>query len=98
MHPDLARYQDALGAAYAFQAALEMPYEDVDVFRERRPVVVPARTLLGRGLFSVDAKEALEPPLAWRVQGGTGATSLGSAAELPDHTMDSRGKDRKSVV
>jgi hypothetical protein len=48
LHPDLARYQEALGAAHAFQAVLEMPYEDVDVFTERRPVVVPARTLLSQ--------------------------------------------------
>ncbi len=48
LHPDLARYQAALGAAHAFQAVLEMPYEDVDVFHERRPVVVPARTLLSQ--------------------------------------------------
>jgi predicted AAA+ superfamily ATPase len=50
LHPELARYQGALGTAHAFQAVLEMPYEDVDVFKERRPVVVPARTLLSQVL------------------------------------------------
>jgi hypothetical protein len=48
LHPELARYQEALGAAHAFQAVLELPYEDVDVFTERRPVIVPARTLLAQ--------------------------------------------------
>ena len=32
----------------AFQAVLEMPFEDADVFAERRPVVVPACTLLSQ--------------------------------------------------
>lgn len=48
LHPELARYQGALGAAHAFQAVLELPYEPVDLFEERRPIVVPARTLLSQ--------------------------------------------------
>jgi hypothetical protein len=47
-HKDLARYQDAPGAAHAFQVVLELPYEGIDVFEEHRPVVVPARTLLSQ--------------------------------------------------
>lgn len=48
LSPDLARFQEALGTAHAFQVVLELPYEPVDVFGERRPVVVPARTLLSQ--------------------------------------------------
>ncbi len=48
LHKELARFQDALGAPHAFQAVLELPYDAIDVFQERRPVVVPARTLLSQ--------------------------------------------------
>src|SRR5262249_24280298 len=48
LSPDLARYQEALGTSHAFQVVFDLPYEPVDVFEERRPVVVPARTFLSQ--------------------------------------------------
>lgn len=48
LHPDLARYQQVLGGTHAFQVVLELPFEPVDAFAARQPVVVPARTLLSQ--------------------------------------------------
>jgi predicted AAA+ superfamily ATPase len=46
--PALAHFQSQTGAPHAFQAVIELPYEGVDCFTARQPVVVPARTLLSQ--------------------------------------------------
>jgi hypothetical protein len=48
LSPHLARFQQALGADYAFQAALDLPFVERDCFEATRPVIVPARTLLAQ--------------------------------------------------
>lgn len=44
----LAVYQRALGASHAFQVVVDLPYENVDCFGFRKPIVVPARTFLSQ--------------------------------------------------
>ncbi len=46
--PSLAYFQQATGAEHAFQVVLDLEYEAIDCFAYRRPVVVPARTLLSQ--------------------------------------------------
>jgi hypothetical protein len=48
LSPSLAHFQEQTKAAHAFQAVLNLPFEKADCFRIRRPVVVPARTLLSQ--------------------------------------------------
>lgn len=48
LSPALPHFQAQTGAAHAFQAVLDLPYEAVDCFGAERPVVVPARTLLSQ--------------------------------------------------
>ena len=48
LSPALVHFQAQLKAPHAFQAVLDLPYEEVDCFRAGRPVVVPARTLLSQ--------------------------------------------------
>jgi len=48
INPALAHFQHMLGAAHAFQAAVEMAYADADAFAGKGPVKVPARTLLSQ--------------------------------------------------
>jgi hypothetical protein len=48
LSPSLAHFQRQIGAPHAFQAVLDLPFEDADCFVERGPVVVPARTLLSQ--------------------------------------------------
>ena len=48
LSPALARFQAQTKAAHAFQMMLDLPYERVDCFKQSRPVVVPARTLLSQ--------------------------------------------------
>jgi len=44
----LAAYQEALRAPHAFQVVIDLPYENVDCFGFREPVVVPGRTFLSQ--------------------------------------------------
>jgi predicted AAA+ superfamily ATPase len=44
----LRRFHDALGTKHAFQVALELDFVKRDCFGEKRPTVVPARTLLSQ--------------------------------------------------
>jgi hypothetical protein len=46
--PALAYFQAQTGAAHAFQAVLDLPFEPADCFAGQRPQVVPALTLLGQ--------------------------------------------------
>jgi len=46
--PALKEFQDDLGAPYAFQVVVNLPYEDVDCFSFHRPTVVPARSFLSQ--------------------------------------------------
>lgn len=48
LSPELARFQQQLGATHAFQLVLEQPYRAVDAFEAREPTVLPARTLLSQ--------------------------------------------------
>lgn len=48
LSPALKEFQDDLGAPYAFQVVVNLPYEDVDCFSFHRPTVVPARTFLSQ--------------------------------------------------
>lgn len=44
----LAHFQEQTRAPHAFQAVVNLPYEQVDCFRVQHPKVVPAKTLLGQ--------------------------------------------------
>jgi predicted AAA+ superfamily ATPase len=46
--PELALFQNQIGARHAFQVVAGLDYEDVDCFRYDAPVVVPMRTLLSQ--------------------------------------------------
>ena len=46
--PALELFQRQTKAPHAFQVVMDLPFEDVDCFRAKRPVVVPARTLLSQ--------------------------------------------------
>ena len=48
LSPALATFQDQTSAAHAFQAVIQLPFEPVDCFSARKPVVVPALTLLSQ--------------------------------------------------
>jgi hypothetical protein len=48
LSPALAHFQRQTGAAHAFQAVVDLPFEAADCFATTRPVVVPARTLLSQ--------------------------------------------------
>jgi predicted AAA+ superfamily ATPase len=48
LSPALEHFQRQLRAGHAFQAVVNLPYVAADCFRETRPVVVPARTLLSQ--------------------------------------------------
>jgi hypothetical protein len=48
LSPALRHFQAATGAPHAFLAVLDLPSERAVAFRSDRPVVVPARTLLGQ--------------------------------------------------
>ncbi len=48
LSPVLGEFQAALGAPHAFQAVINLPYEEVDCFSFRDPTVVPARTFLSQ--------------------------------------------------
>ena len=48
LSPGLAYFQKATGASFAFQAAIDMPFHKADCFSLDRPMIVPARTLLGQ--------------------------------------------------
>lgn len=44
----LGHFQQQIGAKHAFQVVMNLPYEAADCFKEQRPVIVPARTLLSQ--------------------------------------------------
>jgi len=48
LSPALAYFQAQVKAPHAFQAAMKLPFEAVDCFSARRPVVVPACTLFSQ--------------------------------------------------
>jgi len=48
LSPSLAYFQTQVKAPHAFQAVMNLPFEAVDSFSARRPVVVPARTLFSQ--------------------------------------------------
>jgi len=48
LSPALAHFQAQTKAPHAFQAVMNLPYEPADCFGVRRPVVVPAKTLLSQ--------------------------------------------------
>ncbi len=48
LSPNLEYFQKMLGAKHAFQATINLPYQDMDYFSIHQPVVVPARTLLSQ--------------------------------------------------
>lgn len=48
LSPWLAHFQSQLQAPHAFQAVVNLPYEDADCFGVKRPVIVPAKTLLSQ--------------------------------------------------
>lgn len=48
LSPHLFHFQKQTGAKHAFQAVLNLPYEAIDCFAHRSPVIVPLRTLLSQ--------------------------------------------------
>lgn len=46
LSPSLAHFQTQTQALHAFQLVMNLPYEQVDCFEVRQPVVVPAKTFL----------------------------------------------------
>jgi len=48
LSPSLSHFQEQTKAGHAFQIAMDLPFENVDCFKEKRPVVVPARTFLSQ--------------------------------------------------
>lgn len=48
LNGNLERYQNLSGAEHAFQVVLEADYEEVDCFKYRKPIIVPARTFLSQ--------------------------------------------------
>lgn len=48
LSPALAYFQGQTKAPHAFQVALDLDFVDADCFRERGPIVVPARTFLSQ--------------------------------------------------
>lgn len=48
LSPALAYYQKQIEAPHAFQVVIDLPYEQADCFKTKRPTVVPARTLLSQ--------------------------------------------------
>jgi predicted AAA+ superfamily ATPase len=48
LDPALGRFQGQLRAEHAFQVVFDMPYVNANCFKEKAPVVVPARTLLSQ--------------------------------------------------
>jgi predicted AAA+ superfamily ATPase len=48
LSPSLAHFQKQIKAPHAFQAVMSLPYEPADCFAVKRPIVVPARTLLSQ--------------------------------------------------
>jgi len=48
LSPSLAYYQRLINAPHAFQAVVDLPFEEADCFAAAGPLVVPARTLLSQ--------------------------------------------------
>jgi uncharacterized protein len=48
LSPWLGYFQGQTNAQHAFQVVMNLPYEEADCFRIRRPVVVPSRSLLSQ--------------------------------------------------
>jgi hypothetical protein len=48
LSPSLAHFQQETRAPHAFQVVIGMPYEEIDCFTARTPVVVSARSFLSQ--------------------------------------------------
>lgn len=48
LNPNLEYFQGCLKADHAFQIAFDLPFVDRDCFQVRKPVRVPARSLLSQ--------------------------------------------------
>jgi len=48
LSPALTHFHTQIGTAHAFQAVIDLPFEDINCFSTTRPAVVPARTLLSQ--------------------------------------------------
>jgi predicted AAA+ superfamily ATPase len=48
LSPALTHFHAQIGTAHAFQAVIDLPFEDINCFSTTRPAVVPARTLLSQ--------------------------------------------------
>jgi hypothetical protein len=46
--PSLEYFQAKTKAPHAFQVVMDLPFEQVDCFQAKRPVVVPAKTFLSQ--------------------------------------------------
>ena len=46
--PHLTEFQKQSGAEHAFQVIIDMPYVDQDCFNHKKPIIVPAKTLLSQ--------------------------------------------------
>lgn len=46
--PSLIHFHQALCTEHAFQVAIDMPYVDIDVFKHKTPLIVPAPTFLSQ--------------------------------------------------
>jgi len=48
LSPWLGHFQAQTNAQHAFQVVMNLPFQQADCFRIRRPVFVPSRTLLSQ--------------------------------------------------
>jgi uncharacterized protein len=48
LSPHLIKFQNELKAKYAFQVAMNLPFENINCFSYTKPVIVPARTFLSQ--------------------------------------------------
>lgn len=48
LSPNLLHFQKQLQAAHVFQVAFDLPYEDLDCFAAKKPVIVSAKTFLSQ--------------------------------------------------
>ena len=48
LNPLLKHFQEVTGAEHAFQVAFDLPYVNKDCFKEKQPMIVPARTFLSQ--------------------------------------------------
>ena len=48
LSPNLAYFQKATGAEFAFQVAMDLPFQEVNCFGIDRPMIVPGLSFLGQ--------------------------------------------------